>query len=145
MSADEFIEQYGRIEMLKMMKADGDSDGFDMMSRGSMGREVSTGRGSKVIGMGEMKNMLRESLATNVKAYDTLDTKDHEKHVTKHGKGDTNFLRVEDSYESRDMLGGSISKKKYGLQSPAPVRSTKMVTSSSTATIVTSTKKLLTP
>jgi hypothetical protein len=46
MSADEFIEQYGRIEILKMMKAEGDTEGADMLSRGSMGKRNSNVKGS---------------------------------------------------------------------------------------------------
>ena len=73
MSADEFIEQYGRIEMLKIMKNEGDSEGADFLSRGS-NRDNSNGRASNVIGMGEMKNVMRDSLMKNVKTYGTLDT-----------------------------------------------------------------------
>ena len=77
MSADEFIEQYGRIEMLKIMKAEGESDGGDFLSRGSNGnRDNSNGRASNVIGMGEMKSVMRDSLMKNVKTYGTLDTQE---------------------------------------------------------------------
>ena len=51
MSADEFIEQYGRIEMLKLMKAEGSSDADVLSNRGGSNRELSVGRGN-VIGMG---------------------------------------------------------------------------------------------
>jgi hypothetical protein len=116
MSADEFIDQYGRIEMLKLMK-DGDSEGAEFLSKGSMNRDNSNGRASNVVGMGDIRNLMRDSLMKQVKTYGTLDT-DHSGH-----------LKVEDSREMK------IDRKK-GLQSPAPVRSTKLAGSSSTATIL---------
>lgn len=72
MSVDEFIEQYGRIEMLKIMKEQGVDSDADFMSMGS--RDASNGRQSNVIGMGDMKNVMRDSLMKNVKTYGTLDT-----------------------------------------------------------------------
>ena len=59
--------------MLKIMKADGGSDGGDFMSGGS-NRDASNGRASNVIGIGDMKSIMRDSLMKNVKTYATLDT-----------------------------------------------------------------------
>jgi hypothetical protein len=53
MSADEFIAQYGQIEIMKMMKANGE-DISDMHSNGSGGR--SSIAGGK---MDDAKNMMR--------------------------------------------------------------------------------------
>jgi hypothetical protein len=63
MSADEFIEQYGRIEMLKMMKQQHDPQFEEArksyLKRDSTGlRAGSTGRGS--VGMGDMKAMMMD-------------------------------------------------------------------------------------
>ena len=55
------------------MKADGGSDGGDFMSGGS-NRDASNGRASNVIGIGDMKSIMRDSLMKNVKTYATLDT-----------------------------------------------------------------------
>jgi hypothetical protein len=59
--------------MLKIMKNDGDSEGGDFLSKGS-NRDNSNGRASNVIGLGEMKAVMRDSLMKNVKTYGTLDT-----------------------------------------------------------------------
>ena len=88
MSADEFIEQYGRIEILKMMKANGDTEGVEeMMSRGSLKRENSNGRvkSANYIGMGDMKLMLRDSMNRNLTTYGQLDTSADQHHS--HGRG----------------------------------------------------------
>ena len=74
MSAAEFIEQYGKIELMKMMKAQEEPDtgsqgggNSNMRSgRGSVGRMSSTGA---AMSMGEMKDYLRQSL-NNVKTYE---------------------------------------------------------------------------
>lgn len=72
MSADEFIEQYGQIELVKMMKAQGeDITGMSTASaavrgRGSVGRSSNASGGA--IGMGEMKDLMRQSL--NIKTYE---------------------------------------------------------------------------
>lgn len=75
MSADEFIEQYGRMELMKMMKAqememgsdDGSKGGRMMGGRGS-GRGSNGGMDPKVMSMADMKDVLRGSL--NVKTYE---------------------------------------------------------------------------
>ena len=62
MSADEFIEQYGKIELMKLMKAeekgnepmDGGSD------RGSLGRKGSNPRISVAPGLGDMKELMKQ-------------------------------------------------------------------------------------
>jgi hypothetical protein len=77
MSADEFIEQYGRIEMLKIMKAEGESEegAADILSKGSMNRNASGPRmSSGVTSIKEMKTMFGESLMKNMKTYDKIDT-----------------------------------------------------------------------
>ena len=128
MSADEFIEQYGRIEMLKIMKAEGDSDaGGDFMSRGSLDRAGSTGRASNIVGIADMKGMMRDSLMKNVKTYDTLDTRDDQHHLS---------LRD----DSKDF-----GNSKRAIKSPAPTRGSKLTMSSSTTNIITSHKKVTTP
>lgn len=72
MGADEFIEQYGRIELLKMMKAEGqnvDQEIKDLKKNPGGGRAGSTGRGS--IGMNQMKALMKNTLLANVKTYTT--------------------------------------------------------------------------
>jgi len=68
MSADEFIEQYGKIEMMKMLKA---------QEGGGGGGEGSPRRGSGLmpkhsdgiaVGMGDMKEMMRQQM-NNIKTY----------------------------------------------------------------------------
>jgi len=70
MSADEFIEQYGKIELLKAMKEAGNPD-FDaarasLANTGRPGSNTrgsgSNPRGSKVAGMAEMKELMRKQL-----------------------------------------------------------------------------------
>lgn len=89
MSADEFIEQYGKIELLKMMKAQSSGVDYDdpyapgagmggasgsparsqdlRASKSPMDR-ASTIRGAAV-GLGDMKAMMRESMS-NIKTYE---------------------------------------------------------------------------
>ena len=55
--------------MLKIMKSEQSES--DVLSRGSMGGSKMA---NNVVGMGEMKGMLRDSLMKNVKTYDTIDT-----------------------------------------------------------------------
>jgi len=66
MSADEFIEQYGRIEMLKAMKESGDPD-FEgarasLANSGGGQRSGSNPRASKAIDMSSMKNLMKKQL-----------------------------------------------------------------------------------
>ena len=72
MSAEEFIEQYGRIELMKMMKAEEDAGG-DVGSRGSGGARQSMA--GAAMSMGDMKDMMRGSLL-NVKTYETSGARD---------------------------------------------------------------------
>jgi len=65
MSADEFIEQYGKIELLKAMKGAGNPD-FEA-ARASLAnsggrRSGSNPRASKAINMGEMKDLMKKQL-----------------------------------------------------------------------------------
>lgn len=53
MGADEFIEQYGKIELLKMMKAEGHNIDKELKDlKTNPGRAGSTGRGSMNGSMG---------------------------------------------------------------------------------------------
>lgn len=87
MSADEFIEQYGKIELMKMMKDDerqgggggggGRDASFDNKSRGGgpNDRRPTSGRGMEnkpAVGIGDMRDMMREQL-NNVKIYENKD------------------------------------------------------------------------
>ena len=72
MSAEEFIEQYGRIELMKMMKAEEDANDPDGTSRGGGARPSMAGA---AMSMGEMKDMMRGSLL-NVKTYETSGARD---------------------------------------------------------------------
>ena len=62
---DEFIEQYGRIEILKAMKEAGDPDFEEarnsLANIGGRGRSGSNPRGSaKAYGMGEMRDLMKK-------------------------------------------------------------------------------------
>lgn len=67
MSADEFIEQYGRQEMMKMMKEADNKSGDGLSGRGNTG----TGKmdGKPAAGIGDMREMMRNQLM-NVKLYE---------------------------------------------------------------------------
>lgn len=68
MSADEFIEQYGRQEMMKMMKETGSGDG----NSGRVGGKMD---GKAAAGIGDMRDMMRNQLM-NVKLYENQGSAD---------------------------------------------------------------------
>ena len=79
MSADEFIEQYGRQEMMKMMR-EGDS-------AGGTGRNVGKMDGQPAVGIGDMRDMMKNQLM-NVKMYENSGSHDNliqNKRVNKKG------------------------------------------------------------
>jgi hypothetical protein len=63
MSADEFIEQYGKIELLKAMKDSGDPNFANarasLANVGDARRSGSNPRASNVAGLGDMKALMR--------------------------------------------------------------------------------------
>ena len=59
MSADEFIDQYGKIEMMKMRKAEEQAAGVVRMSK----KERKTRNAKSFVGLHEFKDMMRESIA----------------------------------------------------------------------------------
>jgi len=67
MSADEFIEQYGRIELLKAMKQSGNPDfAIARASLANVGtnarRSGSNPRASNIAGLGDMKDLMKKQL-----------------------------------------------------------------------------------
>jgi hypothetical protein len=73
MSAEEFIETYGRIEMMKMQKAEelSATNGTDKLSASMSGKSLrGTGKmdGKPAMGMADMKEMMKNQLM-NVKMY----------------------------------------------------------------------------
>ena len=62
MSADEFIEQYGKIELMKMQKAMEKTDGGSPTRKGQMPNNAA-------MGMGDMKAMMAGMLS-NAKTYE---------------------------------------------------------------------------
>lgn len=76
MSAEEFIETYGRIELMKMQKAEelnqSTANGTDKLSQSMSGKSLKAGvgkmDGKPAMGMAEMKQMMKESLM-DVKLY----------------------------------------------------------------------------
>lgn len=74
MSAEEFIEQYGRQEMMKMMKTDQDGKSGDGLS----GRNAGAGKmdGKSAAGIGDMREMMRNQLM-NVKVYENQGSADN--------------------------------------------------------------------
>lgn len=76
MSAEEFIETYGRIELMKMQKAEelnqSSANGTDKLSQSMSGKSLKAGAGKMdgkpAMGMAEMKQMMKESLM-DVKLY----------------------------------------------------------------------------
>ena len=76
MSADEFIEQYGRIEMIKMMKSQNPNFDAEKANRKTAGRgSIGMARASAIMGspmgIGDMKAKMRESMANVVTYGDT--------------------------------------------------------------------------
>lgn len=71
MSADEFIEQYGRQEMMKMMR-DVDNKSGDGMS----GRAGGKMDGKPAVGIGDMRDMMKNQLM-NVKLYENAGSHDN--------------------------------------------------------------------
>jgi hypothetical protein len=67
MSAEEFIEQYGKIEMLKLMKNNQRDAGS--LGRNSSGNDSSRRMDSSVVGIGDIKDMMKAQIA-NVKIYE---------------------------------------------------------------------------
>jgi len=55
MSADEFIEQYGKIEIMKLMREQEHNSGAD----GKSGRGVGKMDGSPAAGIADMKDMMK--------------------------------------------------------------------------------------
>lgn len=76
MSAEEFIEQYGRQEMMKMMK-DQENKSQDGLS-GRAGAYAGQGKmdGKPAVGMGDMREMMRNQLM-NVKLYENQGSADN--------------------------------------------------------------------
>ena len=76
MSAEEFIETYGRIELLKMQKAEelsqANLNGSDKLSQSTSGKSLTEGAAKMVgkpsMGMADMKLLMKEQLL-NVKVY----------------------------------------------------------------------------
>lgn len=66
MSADEFIEQYGRMEMLKIMKEKDPQ--FDVQKANRMTQGGSASRAANALGVGDMKDMMRQTMS-NIKTY----------------------------------------------------------------------------
>lgn len=66
MSADEFIEQYGKIELLKAMKEAGNPDFEDarksLANVADAKRSGSNPRASAVVNIGDMKDLMRKQL-----------------------------------------------------------------------------------
>jgi hypothetical protein len=116
MSADEFIEQYGQIEMLKMMKAQGDIEGVEMFSKKSNDKNSDS--------MNDMKQSMRKSMLSNTKIYGSIDTS-HD-----HDQGRRNTMmpgKLNMSNDGSDGGKGSPSlKKSFSLQTPSPMKSSKL-------------------
>lgn len=66
MSVDEFIEQYGKIEMIKMLKAEHPASktpkGLNTSKGFSGSKDEKTSLSSKAMGVGDVKEMLRETI-----------------------------------------------------------------------------------
>jgi hypothetical protein len=115
MSAEEFIEQYGKIEMLKLMKT-------KERECASPSRNSSGGgnNNSNVVGIGDMKEMMRNQIA-NVKFYE-----DHSQNL----KGTFDSKKYSKSPGKRrstieDGLGSPEYMPRSSL-SPSPKRKTVM-------------------
>lgn len=95
MSAEEFIEQYGRQEMMKMMKEQESGKSADALSgRGNTGKMD----GKPSAGIGDMRDMMRQQLM-NVKLYENQGSADNLL-TTKKGKGGkVSLADLEGSYK----------------------------------------------
>lgn len=126
MSADEFIEQYGKMEMMKMMRQEelnslaeaGGSKDFvpDIKNRSSSGRLP-----GGAAAMGDAKDMLRASLFSNIKTYEkTNDDGGFNTGWQPRGSTKVSNSNIKDIEDKFDIA-------KFGTQkSPAPQRLNKL-------------------
>lgn len=71
MSVDEFIDQYGKIELLKIMKQEGDPMADEILKKGGGARHSTVG--DKKLGVNALddaKAAARKSLMGNINVYD---------------------------------------------------------------------------
>ena len=110
MSADEFIEQYGKIEMMKMQKAMDKADGGSPTRKGQMPNP------NAAMGMGDMKAMMAGMLS-NAKTYEEgpvndfggIGSKTQRQTVSIKGK-DLASLQSEHNFASGFEKGGKSSR-----------------------------------
>ena len=74
MSVDEFIDQYGKIELLKLMKAEGDPMADAILKKGGGARHSTVGE--KTLNLEAERENLKNILAENTKTYVRGETND---------------------------------------------------------------------
>ena len=96
MSAEEFIEQYGRMEMIKLMHQKDPE--FDAAKANRMTQGGSATRAAQTLGIGDMRETFRESMA-NIKIYGESPKSGDRRDKTSNFKG-KNLLDLENTYEA---------------------------------------------
>lgn len=74
MSVDEFIDQYGKIELLKLMKAEGDPMADEILKKGGGARHSTVGE--KRLNLEHERENLKNMLVENTKTYVRGETND---------------------------------------------------------------------
>lgn len=74
MSADEFIDQYGKIELLKIMKAEGDPMADEILKKGGGARHSTVGE--KRLNLESERENMKGLMAANTKTYVRGETND---------------------------------------------------------------------
>jgi len=71
MGVDEFIDQYGKIEMLKHMKSQGDPMADQILKKGGGARHSTVGNAAlNSAGLAQIRDQARESMMTGVNVYE---------------------------------------------------------------------------
>lgn len=74
MSVDEFIDQYGKIELLKLMKAEGDPMADEILKKGGGARHSTVGE--KRLNLEAERENLKNILSENTRTYVRGETND---------------------------------------------------------------------
>lgn len=74
MSVDEFIDQYGKIELLKIMKAEGDPMADEILKKGGGARHSTVG--DKRLNLEAEKDNIKGLMVANTKTYVRGETND---------------------------------------------------------------------
>ena len=120
MSVDEFIDQYGKIELLKLMKAEGDPMADEILKKGGGARHSTVG--DKKLNLDVERENMRGLMEKNTKTYVRGETND----IQRSSIGAAAFKKtmVSDKFESRESM--STYFKSGVAKSPSPQRPSKL-------------------